>query len=177
MKNVCEVVIFPNELTRTTKDKQPTLLDTKDSKSIFALFWNDETNCDVELKTRASIINRLSSTCTLAPERFELLLPMYLQKKYHEAEVAKNPYTIHADLFKLFKASTCASHESFADAINQSNVLSSYCSKDYLDKQLGACGSWQEMEDETEGGVGNPPFSEKVLTDIVSRVGNGITIG
>ena len=143
----------------------------------FIVSWSDEMECPMQITTNMNLIHRLEKACILPSATFKLILPTYLQKKFTESKVSSNPFTVSKDFYKLFKALARVTHELFADAINQSGVLDYFCSKDVFDEQLGAVGNWNEVEDEVMGGVGHPPFNEKVLFNILKAAESGVTSG
>lgn len=72
-------------------------------------------------------------------------------------------YSITPSFYELCATVCSVDCEMFADAINESGVLSAFCSADSSDVDFGSLGSWESNEERIVGGAGNPPFCPQFL--------------
>lgn len=77
-------------------------------------------------------------------------------------------YSVTPSFYELSQVLCCATCELFADSINESGVMKTYCSNRSHDKQFGAIGSWEECNNYISGAAGNPPFSSDFIGTIMS---------
>ena len=61
-----------------------------------------------------------------------------------------------------------ASHQLFADSVNQAGVLDNFFSEDDMEKSFGSCGSWEEVEGYITSAIGFPSGNRLSIPKILS---------
>ena len=82
--------------------------------------------------------------------------------------------TVSPFLYSLWALTSSITVELFADSLNESGVLPTYCSLDDGDQKLGSIGTWEDVEDSVEGAGGNPPFERCFLQNMVTVFDSGV---
>ena len=88
----------------------------------------------------ADIITRMERNCLLSKSGINVLMKSYLRSKFVEASNGKNTYTVCPSFYVLFREISGASHEMFADALNESGKMQYFSSKDSVDENFGSHG-------------------------------------
>lgn len=140
----------------------------------FSVSWIDENGTSKQICISPDLYVSLRERYTLNEKSFKTLLHAYLMARYKSIMNGPNPYFVHESFYKLCKAVANVSHELFADALDKSNVLDHFCSREKLDSQFGSAGAWESLEEKIEGGAGHPFFDQKSLNDILEAMGNGV---
>ena len=144
---------------------------------VFELAWSDDAERDVVISTSPDKIARMERNCPLSKTAVKCLVQSYLQKKYKESSDALNPFTVHSSFYALFREIAGATHEMFADALNQSGEMDFYCSKELIDEKFGSQGPWQNVEEKVAGAVGHPPFNDSFLRKLLQSIANSLRTG
>lgn len=77
-------------------------------------------------------------------------------------------------LYLLWRMTTYAAVELFADCTNESGLLDTYCSKDPADEVFGSSGLWESKELFTVNGAGNPPFDQELVRNMLGACELGV---
>lgn len=72
---------------------------------------------------------------------------------------ASTMYSVTPSFYELASSLAAVDCELFADCVNESGVLSSFCSAKKEDAKFGSLGDWESSHNSIIGGAGNPPFS------------------
>lgn len=93
-------------------------------------------------------------------ERFMFEIASLVARNYDDA-IGRCAWKVTPDLYTLWSVTSAVTVELFADALNESGVLKSYCSLTEGDEAFGSEGTWEEREQHVVGGAANPPFQEQ----------------
>ena len=130
--------------------------------------------------TGASLSFLSSITCypsgSMPGERcqdFLFCLQQAMLRKYESSSLF-SAWMVPQSLYELWKCTSKVNTELFADCINESGVLSQYCSMDFMDVAFGSIGSWEHNEESVSGGAGNPPFDTCLIARLLEKVESGV---
>lgn len=137
-------------------------------KAMFHVSYTNPEGIKREICMDMDIKSRLEELYVNDDDSFQQMLTNYLIRKYEEVSHISFPYIGPPKFYELCRIVAHVTHELFADAINFSGILESFCSSDVCDEAFGSVGTWKDMETRIRGGAGIPPFSSKITDDIIS---------
>lgn len=84
------------------------------------------------------------------------------------SDAAHHSWCVTPSFYEMSKLLIGAKCELFADAINESRVLDSFCSLRPADSLFGSLGSWEDMDSTIFSGAGNPPFDVNFISRLIA---------